>query len=133
MRTEAWRVLRFLATGLLNTGFGYASYAAFVLANAPLWVAVAGSTALGFLFNFYSYGGLVFGSTAARLLPAFLLFYLALGTLNFALLRLLGWAGLGPMLAQALLLPMLAACGYFGLRSVVFRGQADASAAEKRV
>jgi hypothetical protein len=58
---------------------------------------------------------------------------LALGTLNFALLRLLGWAGLGPMLAQALLLPMLAACGYFGLRSVVFRGQADASAAEKRV
>jgi putative flippase GtrA len=113
----------------LNTGFGYASYAAFVLAGAPLWLAVTGSTALGFFFNFYSYGGLVFGSTAARLLPGFLLFYLALGSLNFALLRLLGWAGLGPLLAQALLLPVLAACGYFGLRSIVFRGQPDASAA----
>lgn len=125
-------MLRFLVVGLLNTGFGYASYAAFVLAGAPLWLAVIASTVLGFFFNFYSYGGLVFGSTAARLLPAFLLFYLALGSLNFALLCLLGWAGLGPLLAQALLLPVLAACGYFGLRSLVFGGQPDASAARDR-
>ena len=122
-------MLRFLVVGLLNTGFGYASYAAFVLAGAPLWLAVTGSTALGFFFNFYSCGGLIFGSTAARLLPSFLLFYLALGSLNFALLRLLGWAGLGPLLAQALLLPVLAACGYFGLRSIVFRGQTGTPAA----
>ena len=47
-------MLRFLVVGLLNTGFGYASYAAFVLAGAPLWLAVTGSTALGFFFNFYS-------------------------------------------------------------------------------
>jgi putative flippase GtrA len=121
MRAEAWRLLRFLGVGLLNTGFGYACYAGFVLAGAPLWLAVTGGTTLGFLFNFYSYGGLVFGSTATRLLPRFLLFYLALGSLNFALLRLLGWAGLGPLLAQALLLPLLAGCGYLGLRGLVFR------------
>jgi putative flippase GtrA len=131
MRAEAWRVLRFLVVGLLNTGFGYAAYVAFVLADTPLWLAVTGSTALGFLFNFYSYGGLVFGSTAARLLPGFLLFYLALGSLNFVLLRLLGSAGLGPLLAQALLLPVLAACGYLGLRRFVFGRQANASAARK--
>jgi len=124
MMAQAWRVLRFLAVGLLNTGFGYACYAGFVLAGAPLWFAVGGGTALGFLFNFYSYGGLVFGSTAMRLLPRFLLFYLALGSLNFLLLRLLGSAGFGPLVAQALLLPVLAACGYLGLRGFVFRGQA---------
>lgn len=123
MKSEAWRVLRFLGAGLLNTSFGYFSYAGFVLAGAPLWLAVAGGTTLGFLFNFYSYGGLVFGSTSRRLLPRFLLFYLALGSLNFVLLRLLGWTGLGPLLAQALLLPVLAACGYLGLRGFVFRGQ----------
>ncbi|WP_165585386.1 GtrA family protein [Roseococcus sp. SYP-B2431] len=123
MTAEWRRVLRFLAAGLVNTGFGYAAYAAFILLGAPLAVAVAGGTVLGFLFNFLSYGGFVFGSTSHRLLPRFLLFYLALGALNFALLRLLGWVGAGPLVAQALLLPVLAACGYLGMRSLVFRGQ----------
>lgn len=123
MRGEGRRVLRFLLAGLVNTGFGYSCYAAFVLAGAPLALAVAGATGLGALFNFLSYGGFVFGSTSHRLLPRFLLFYLALGGLNFLLLRALGWAGAGPLLAQALLLPVLAACGYLGMRSFVFRGQ----------
>ena len=130
MKADIWRVLCFLAVGLLNTGFGYACYAGFVLAGAPLSMAVAGGTALGFLFNFYSYGGLVFGSTAMRLLPRFLLFYLALGSLNFVLLRLLGAAGLGPLLAQALLLPVLAVCGYLALRGFVYGGRPAPPAAE---
>jgi len=129
MRAELPRVFRFLGAGLLNTGFGYLCYAGFVLAGAPLWLAVAGGTTLGFLFNFYSYGGLVFGSTSRRLLPRFLILYLILGGLNFVLLRLLGWVGLGPLVAQALLLPVLAAWGYLGLRSFVFRGQAARPAA----
>jgi putative flippase GtrA len=122
--TGEWRrILRFLVAGLVNTGFGYAIYAVFVLLGAPLALAVAGGTVLGFLFNFLSYGGFVFGSTSRRLLPRFLLFYLALGGLNFVLLRALGWLGLGPLLAQAMLLPVLAACGYLGMRNFVFRGQ----------
>lgn len=121
---ELRRVLRFLCVGALNTGFGYACYAGFVLVGAPLWLAVAGGTALGFVFNFYSYGGLVFGSTAMRLLPRFLLFYLAIGSLNFLWLRMLDVGGLGPLLAQALLLPVLAACGYLGMRGFVFRRHA---------
>ena len=123
------RMLRFLCVGGLNTAFGYASYALFVLAGAPLWLAVGGSTILAFLFNFLSYGGLVFGSTSARLLPRFLLFYLALGGLNFTLLQLLGLAGPGPLLAQAMLLPVLALCGYLGMRGFVFGGAARGNAA----
>ncbi|WNJ90032.1 GtrA family protein [Bosea sp. 685] len=124
MTAEWWRILRFLAVGGLNTAFGYVSYAVLVLAGTPLWLAVAGATGLAFLFNFFSYGGLVFGSTSRRLLPRFLVFYVALGSLNFVLLRLLGWIGLGPLIAQAVLLPVLATCGYLGLRGFVFRGQA---------
>jgi putative flippase GtrA len=117
------RVLRFLAVGGVNTGFGYACYAGFVLAGAPLWIAVGGSTVLAFLFNFMSYGGLVFRSTSLRRLPRFLFFYLGLGGLNFVLLRLLTRAGLGALLAQAMLLPVLALCGYLGLCAFVFHEQ----------
>ncbi len=121
MNRDYRRVLRFLAVGLLNTGFGYACYAAFIVAGAPLWLAVSGATVLAFLFNFLSYGGLVFDNTSYRLLPRFLVFYAGLGSLNFGLLRLLGWLGAPPLLAQALLLPVLALAGYLGLRSFVFR------------
>ena len=112
--------LRFLAPGLLNTGFGYVSYAALVLTGMPLWLAVAGSTTLAIVFNFYSYGGIVFRNTSAQVMPRFLAFYCALGLTNFGLLRLLGSWGLGPLLAQAILLPVLAVLGFLGMRTFVF-------------
>jgi SAM-dependent methyltransferase/putative flippase GtrA len=118
-----WRLfLRYLAVGGLNTAVGYASYAAFVLVGAPLWLAVSGSTMLGFLFNFISYGRLVFGSTSYLRLPRFFIFYSGIGVLNFALLRVLTRLDIGPLWAQAVLLPMLAAIGFFGMRSFVFGG-----------
>lgn len=129
MTGEWLRVLRFLAVGGLNTGFGYTIYAGFVLLGAPLWLAVAGSTGLAFLFNFATYGSLVFGSTAVRSLPRFLVFYFVLGELNFCLLRVLSWLGLGPLLAQAVLMPLLALCGYPGLSGFVFDTRPARSAA----
>jgi putative flippase GtrA len=113
--------LRYLAVGGLNTAFGYFSYAAFVLAGAPLWLAVSGSTLLAFLFNFFSYGGLVFRNTSYRLFPRFLAFYACLGGLNFLMLRALTWGGLGSLWAQALLVPVLAVGGFAGMRLFVFR------------
>jgi putative flippase GtrA len=120
MRSEWVTFLRFLGVGGLNTAFGYFSYVAFVLAGAPVGLAVTGSTALAFFFNFASYGGLVFGNTSYRLLPRFVAFYVCLGGLNFLLLRTLVWEGLGPLWAQALLLPVLAGVGFVGMRRFVF-------------
>jgi putative flippase GtrA len=125
MSPEAARFLRFLATGAVNTGFGYASYAALVLTGLPLWLAVTGSTGMAILFNFYSYGGMVFGDTSARVLPRFLVFYAALGLVNFGLLHLLTSLGIGPLLAQALLLPVLAVLGFAGMRLFVFTAQSE--------
>jgi putative flippase GtrA len=129
MRGDWLLLLRFLAVGGLNTAFGYFSYAAFVLGGAPLWLAVGGSTILAFLFNFVSYGGLVFGSTSHLLLPRFLIFYLGLGALNFVLLRALASLDIGLLLAQALLLPLLAIVGFIGMRKFVFRGDKRGAAA----
>jgi putative flippase GtrA len=119
--------LRYLAVGGLNTAFGYLCYAVFVLAGAPIWLAVSSSTVLAIVFNFFSYGGLVFGDTSHRLLPRFLVFYALLGGLNFLLLRALIWGGLGPLWAQALLLPVLAGVGFVGMRRFVFDRGASAS------
>ena len=63
--------------------------------RGDLWLAVVGSTILAFLFNFFSYGGLVFGNTSYRLFPGFLAFYTSLGGLNFLLLRSLTSGGFG--------------------------------------
>jgi putative flippase GtrA len=112
--------LRFLLTGGLNTGFGYASYAALVLTGMPLWLAVGAATVLAILFNFYSYGGLVFGKTSRHYLPRFLVFYAALGLANYLALKGLTQAGMGPLLSQALLVPLLAVAGYIGMRLLVF-------------
>jgi putative flippase GtrA len=113
--------LRYLAVGGLNTVFGYLTYAVLEVAGAPLWLAVAGSTILAFLFNFFTYGGLVFGNMSYRVFPRFLAFYASLGGLNFLLLRSLTWGGFGPLSAQALLLPVLAVGGFAGMRIFVFR------------
>jgi hypothetical protein len=53
--------------------------------------------------------------SANRLLPRFVAFYACLGGLNFSV-----WEGLGPLSAQALLLPALAGVGFAGMRSFVF-------------
>jgi putative flippase GtrA len=119
--------LRYVAVGGLNTAFGYFGYAVFVLAGAPIWLAVSSSTVLAILFNFFSYGGLVFGNTSHRLLPRFVVFYACLGSLNFLLLRALIWGGLGPLWAQALLLPVLAGVGFVGMRRFVFHRGAPGS------
>jgi putative flippase GtrA len=126
MTPELWRFVRFLATGALNTGFGYASYAALVLTGMPLWLAVGAATLLAILFNFYSYGGLVFGKTQRRYLPAFLAFYAALGLANYLALKALTGAGVGPLVAQAILVPLLALAGYAGMRLLVFRERGSA-------
>jgi putative flippase GtrA len=112
--------LRFMLTGLLNTGFGYAIYATLVLTGMPLWLAVAGSTVLGVVFNFYSYGSIVFGNTTVRVMPRFLGFYAALGLANYVALKMLvGW-GLGPLVSQAVLVPVFALIAYASMRTLVF-------------
>ena len=121
MKLELLPLLKFGLAGGMNTAFGYLSYAALVLVGLPLWLAVAGSTMLAIIFNFYSYGGLVFGETSGRFLPKFVAFYAALGVGNFSALKTLTHMGVGPLIAQAILVPALAIIGYGGMRLIVFR------------
>ena len=123
----AHRFIRFLAVGVMNTGIGYALFAAFILGGASTYVAVAASTALGALFNFGSIGVLVFASKDVTLLPKFLGVYVGQCAINSALLSLLALAGLGALLGQLLLLPFLATGTYLAMRRWVFPDPLPAS------
>lgn len=120
LRLGGWQFVRFLLVGLLNTAFGYALFAGFILLGASLALALAGGTVLGVLFNFRTIGRLVFANRELRLLPRFIAVYSLYFILNLACLQGLLRLGLAPLLAQLLLLPWLSAVNFVLLRRLVF-------------
>lgn len=117
----AARASRFLAVGLLNTIFGYAVFYAALRVTGHSVAAAAISTTLGALFNFISIGTIVFGSSDRRLLGRFIAVYGVIFVANSAGLLVFERCGsAAPALAQALLLPALAALSYRLNRDFVF-------------
>lgn len=98
--------LRFLAVGVLNTGFGYGVYAAGVLAGLPAQAALALQFLLGALWNYRLHARLVFAVRGWGRLPAYVGAYLLIWALNALALRALLAAGADALLAQALILPV---------------------------
>ena len=54
------RIIRFLSVGVLNTVFGYAIYAVLIFVNVPYLIALSAATAAGVIFNYFSFGRIVF-------------------------------------------------------------------------
>ena len=78
--------LRFVLVGVLNTAFGYGVFALLIALRIPYPIAAFLSTTLGILFNFKTYGVLVFGSHDNRLIVRFFLVYAICYALNVAAL-----------------------------------------------
>lgn len=106
------RFARFLAVGGLNTAFGFAAYAALLALGFHYALAVALATVLGVLFNFRTYGALVFGGAGAHRLPRFVLVYLLLYVVNVTGIGLLSGTGVSDLVAGLLMLPPVAVLGY---------------------
>jgi putative flippase GtrA len=105
------RLLRFLLVGVANTAFGYGVFAFVVVFFEAPNIAVIVSTVLGVLFNFFSYGALVFTQRGGRFAP-FVLVYLWLMLLNMACLNVLMWLGLHPLVGSAILILPFALAAY---------------------
>jgi putative flippase GtrA len=112
------RFIGFLLAGGINTLFGYSVYSALVLLGIVPHVAVVISTVAGVLFNFLTTSA-VFRSRDVRRLPRFLAVYAVMMGLNILLLDLAMRAGLGPLLAQAVILPLFALT-FLAMRRFVF-------------
>ena len=118
---ELRRFALFLVVGAGNTVVGYAIFAILVGIGAGSTAAATGSTILGALFNFRSFGSIVFRSFDGSPLPRFLAVYLLQWAINLLALRLLDAAGLSALLAQAIIVPFLAVAGFLLMRRFVFR------------
>jgi putative flippase GtrA len=124
--SEAWRVVRFLAVGGLNTAFSYACFLGLHWLGLPLPASVALSTIMGVLFNFVSFGTLVFRPASGAALIRFVLLYAVIAVANYTLLTTLFWLGIPVAAGQAICLPALAAMSYIGMRFWVYAGPGPA-------
>ncbi|MDR1343560.1 MAG: GtrA family protein [Prevotellaceae bacterium] len=69
------QLVRYLMVGGLNTAFGYGVYALLIWMGAHYTVATLVSTVAGILFNFKTYGALVFKNKSNRLIIRYLAVY----------------------------------------------------------
>jgi len=111
---------RFIAVGVLNTAFGYCSYALLLFAGLHYALASFIATVAGVLFNFRTTGRLVFGNRDGSRLWRFIAVYLLQYGLSVGVLRLLVSAGLSAYVAGAVLILPLAAVSFAANRAFVF-------------
>ncbi len=119
---EVRQFIKFLIVGGLNTLVGYLIFSAFIVGGMDSAVAVIATTIIGALFNFASTGWIVFRSSETTLLPRFVIVYAGQCVVNLAMLRALETLGVAPLVAQALLLPVLTILSYLSMRQFVFSG-----------
>lgn len=114
--------LRFLAVGVLNTLFGYGVFSALVLVHLEPGLALFIATVAGVIFNYFTTGRLVFAASGMGRLPRFVAVYGLTFLVNLWCLRELTAAGLSPLPAQAIMLPVMVILTFVLNKLLVFRG-----------
>ena len=104
--------IRFVFVAILNTLFGYGVYSLLLLLGLHYSVATLGSTVLGVLFNFKTYGILVFKNTSNRLIFRFVLVYCFVYLCNIGGIALLKAIGLSNYIAGAIMVVPVGLLGF---------------------
>ena len=125
---EFWRFVRFLAVGSLNFLFYYTLFTGLHFLDVPPTQAVVLATVVAVLFNFCTTGRMVFGSGRIRLLPRFVAVYVVQCILNIGMLSALMRMGVPVLLAELLVIGVLAVATFFALRRFVFHDRLKAAA-----
>ncbi len=113
--------LKFLVVGALNTLFGYSVFAGLVLAGVPPVPALVLTYVVGVLFNFMTTRRFVFSRSPRASLLRFIGAYVVIYFFNLGLYKALEAAGGGPLVAQALCLPVVAVFSFLLFKFQVFR------------
>jgi putative flippase GtrA len=95
------RLIRYVLVGVINTIFGYGVYALLIWVGLHYTFATLVSTILGILFNFKTYGTLVFKNKSNRLLLRYLAVYGFLYLCNNLWIFLFEKAGVYPYISGA--------------------------------
>jgi len=116
------QVIRFIAVGIVNTVFGYSTYALLIFFGLTYFYAVLFATILGVLFNFKTTGKIVFKNHDHSLIFRFVAVYVIIYLLNIFFLWLFQYLGLRNMYINGLLLLVpLAAVSFVLNKFFVFR------------
>ena len=121
MNINFHQFFRFLIAGCLNTLIAYLVYCIFVLLDFQLHICVLMANIISIIFNFFTYGFFVFKKFSVSFLPRFVFAYMLIGLINYELIKLLIDNGISPIVAQAILLPILAVIGFTIMKFIVFR------------
>jgi putative flippase GtrA len=120
---RAWRQrwLRFIAVGVLNTGFGYAVYAAWLWLGLEFQWAYLLALMLGVVFSFRTHGALVFRQLGWRRFAPYAACWAGLYFVNVLAIALLQRVEVDNYTAGALTALPSAVLSYWLQRFVVFR------------
>lgn len=120
---QLWAIqfLRFLVVGGLNTVFGYSVFAVFILLNLPYPLAALLGHTCGVLFNFKTYGLLVFKNKDNRLIFKFVGVYVFTYFLTVGLLWVFNLYGVHNLIAGAIIILPVASVAFILNRRLVFR------------
>jgi putative flippase GtrA len=113
--------LQYLYVGGLNTGFGYGVFALCIYLDTPVKIAVAVGHFLGIIFNYFTYGKLVFKKGSGQIFAKFLITYGLLYLENILLIDIFFLFFDNPYVVQFLSLPFVVGLSYLIHNRVVFK------------
>ena len=119
-REEKVRFVKYIAVGVLNTLNGYFLFALFIFLGLHFSVASLLATVLGVLFNFKTYGTLVFKSHDNRLIFRFVAVYVFTYLLGLLFLKMFAMIDVSMYVAGLILLIPFACLTYVLLNRYVF-------------
>lgn len=92
---------KFLCVGALNTVFGYSVYAGLIFVGLPYFFAIFFATVIGVMFNYYSFGKIVFEVNGVFVFQKFLVLYGAAFLVNSLVIEIVMRAfGFDPYVSQ---------------------------------
>lgn len=86
--TRHVEVFKYLLVGGINTIFGYGIFSTLLFLDFHYSIAVLVATILGVVFNFQTYGKIVFKNHSQHLIVKFILVYLVIYVVHLLLLKL---------------------------------------------
>lgn len=111
---------RFLGVGMVNTIFGYITYAFLVITGIDYRVSLTISSMLAVLFNYYTNGRFVFRNSGKKVLLKFIFLNVAMYVFNQIFLITLVSFGMGKLLAQAVIVPIVISINFIINKKWVF-------------
>jgi putative flippase GtrA len=112
---------KFIISGSLNTCFGLLVFAALDITNLETWKLLLLSNLAGIIFNFISYGNIVFKDIAPRTFIKYLITYLIMYFIQLILIKLLEPYIHGRVIAMIVILIPMTIVNYYLLKKFVFK------------